>query len=197
MDTESCKIIENLLNTTANWAHGRPVENVHIEFEPIPQTIVNVGVENPLVLVIGDTLEQKNNAPFITQEMQLLEKMLIAIQLSQNSNTHIASILKYKTPPNTEQLQVLISHLNPKMILVVGDFATECLLGNSSNIANIHGQIFDFKSIPLMVTYPPAVLLQDPSYKKIAWDDLKLFKSNLLKIAPQYEQTFLAYQNGQ
>ena len=198
MDTESCKIIENLLNTTSSWAHGRPVAKIHIELEPImqtqnhttQQTILGVGLENPLVLVIGDTLEQKENTPFIEQEMQLLEKMLVAIQLSQNSNTHIASILKCESHPTTEQLQIIISHLNPKMILTVGDFATECLLGNSANIANIHGHFFDFKSIPLMATYAPSVLLKETSYKKVAWDDLKLFKSKLLEFCPHYEQAF-------
>ena len=217
MDTQSCKIIENLLNTTASWAYGRPVAEIFIDVaipevavKPEPESnLICVGVENPLVFVIGEESKSSvntNNVPFAGDEAQLLDNMLSAIQLSKNSNCYIASFAKCTssdtTPfsPEMEKyatvIQERIAMLKPRIILAVGRVAAQCLLNMQSGIAEFHGQFFDYKSTPFMATYHPSALLREPNYKKIAWDDLKHFKAKLQGICPGYEQSFINSVHG-
>ncbi len=259
MDKQSCEIIENLLNKTASWAHGKPLVPIHIE--PVVETIVEnpavkesietqiempkpkskcsiqsiaekakdctrcelhknrknivtgMGVENPLVLVIGEAPGQEEDVkglPFVGPAGQLLDKMLGAIQLSRNTNCYIANIVKCRPPYNRDPmpaemeacssyLHAQIACLKPKMILAVGRVAAQFLLNTPTGISRLHGQILEYnpiqgateQRIPFMATYHPSALLRDPSYKKPAWDDLKKFKIKLEEICPNYESSVI------
>ena len=52
----------------------------------------------------------------------------------------------------------------------------------------IAGLDMDFKGIPFMATYHPSALLREESLKRPAWEDLKVFKSKLLELCPDYDK---------
>ncbi len=181
-------------------------------------TVAGVGVNNPIVLVIGEGPGQEEDTqglPFVGPAGQLLDKMLASIQLSRNTNCFIANIVKCRPPHNRDPLpseteacssflQAQIALLKPTMILAVGRIASQTLLETAEGIGRLHGKIYNYPpnnqsgtpSIPCMATYHPSALLRDPSYKKPAWEDLKLFKTKLEEISEEYVQSLNTLSNG-
>ncbi len=181
-------------------------------------TVPGVGVKNPIVLVIGEGPGQEEDTqglPFVGPAGQLLDKMLASIQLSRHTNCFIANIVKCRPPHNRDPLQseseacasflqAQVALLKPTVILAVGRIAAQILLQTSDGIGRLHGKFYEYPPInqsggvriPLMATYHPSALLRDPSYKKPAWEDLKLFKAKLEELSPVYVQSLNAQQNG-
>ncbi len=181
-------------------------------------TVPGVGVKNPIALVIGEGPGQEEDAqgiPFVGATGQLLDKMLASIQLSRNTNCFISTIVKCRPPHSRDPLQseteacasflqAQITLLKPTIILAVGRIAAQALLQTSDGIDRLHGNFYEYPSsnqtgvasIPIMATYHPITLLRDPSYKKPAWEDLKLFKAKLEELSPVYAQSVNIHQNG-
>ena len=155
------------------------------------------GVENPLVLVIGEgpgADEDTQGRPFVGKAGQLLDKMLTSINLSRNTNCFIANVVKCRPPNNRDpypderaacsfflQRQILL--LKPKIILLVGNIASQSLLKTTEPVGKMRGKFFDYKiedlTIPLLVTYHPSALLHNEDYKRPAWEDLKLLRARI------------------
>ena len=157
-----------------------------------------------VVLVIGEgpgEEEDKQGLPFVGPAGQLLDKMLAAISLDRNKNCYIANIVKCRPPMNRDPsplesqacrafLETQIHILKPTMILAVGRVAAQNLLLTDESIGRLRGKFFELNNIPLMATYHPSALLRNVELKRPAWEDLKLFKSKLLELNPNYESTF-------
>lgn len=165
------------------------------------QAVPGMGAENPLVLVIGEgpgEEEDKQGLPFVGPAGQLLDKMLAAIHLYRNKNCYIANIVKCRPPmnrvPYPEEsdacrpfLDAQIAALKPKAILCAGSTAVKNLLHTNSGVMKLHGKVLDYNGIPLVTTWHPSALLRAPENKRPAWEDLKIFRNELLKINPGYE----------
>jgi DNA polymerase len=157
------------------------------------QTVPGVGVSRPLVMVIGEgpgADEDAQGLPFVGKAGQLLDKMLIAINLSRNTNCYIANIVKCRPPANRDPLldecnacmpylETQIHILKPAMILAVGRVAAHNLFKTSDPVNKMRGKIYDVHGIPAMMTYHPSALLRDETLKRPAWEDLKLFRTKL------------------
>lgn len=164
--------------------------------------VPGMGVENPLVLVIGEgpgEEEDKQGKPFVGPAGQLLDKMLGAIGLSREKNCYIANIVKCRPPANRNPLpeeadacrpflDAQIAALKPKAILCAGSVAVKNLFHSNDGVMKLHGQVLDFNGIPVVTTWHPSALLRAPENKRPAWEDLKVFKSVLLGIQPDYEK---------
>ena len=167
-------------------------------------TVPGMGVSNPEVLVIGEAPgyeEDMQGLPFVGPAGKLLDKMLGAIQLSRTSNTYILNILKCRPPQNrtpypeeaeacSSFLKAQIAVLKPKMILCAGSTAAKNLLNTAMGVTRLRQQIHEYAGIPVCVTYHPSYLLQHQEFKAQAWDDLKMFREQLLKTAPDYQKSF-------
>lgn len=155
--------------------------------------VPGVGVENPEVLVIGEGPgydEDIKGEPFVGKAGILLDKMLNAINLDRKTNCYIANIVKCRPPenrnPNPDEvsacigfLEAQINILKPKMILCMGLVAGHSLLKIDTPMNNMHGVFYEYKDIPVMVTYHPSALLRNEQLKRPAWADLKLFRGKL------------------
>ena len=162
--------------------------------------VPGMGVPNPFVLVIGEgpgEEEDKQGKPFVGPAGQLLDKMLGAIGLSRDKNCYIANIVKCRPPMNRNPLpeeadacrpflDAQIAALKPKAILCAGSVAVKNLFHTNDGVMKLHGQILDFKGIPVVTTWHPSALLRAPENKRPAWEDLKVFKNVLLGIEPDY-----------
>ena len=166
------------------------------------RTVVpGMGVENPLVLVIGEgpgEEEDKQGLPFVGPAGQLLDKMLAAISLSRTKNCYIANIVKCRPPANRTPLpeecdacrpflDAQIAALKPKAILCAGSTAVKNLFHTNDGVMKLHGKLLDFNGIPVVTTWHPSALLRDPANKRPAWEDLKAFRIVLLGIDSEYE----------
>lgn len=149
--------------------------------------------KRPEIMVIGEGPghdEDITGRPFVGRAGQLLDKMLIAINLSRTTNCYICNVVKCRPPnnrqPNPDEVKYCLPFLHrqiqilkPNYIMLMGRTACHALLDTSEGINRLHGKFFDFNGIPTMCTYHPSALLHNESLKRPAWEDLKLFKKRI------------------
>ncbi|MDR0624210.1 MAG: uracil-DNA glycosylase [Treponema sp.] len=161
------------------------------------------GVENPLVLVVGEgpgAGEDAVGRPFVGNAGKLLDDMLAArgqIGLYRDKNCFIANVVKCRPPENRDPLPEetaacvpflarQIALLNPRLILAVGRIAAQTLLRAEEGIGKLRGRFYDYGGIPLLPTYHPSALLRYDDLKRPVWEDLKALRAKLVELAPDF-----------
>ncbi len=157
------------------------------------QTVFGVGDENADWLLVGEAPgqeEDRQGEPFVGQAGQLLDAMLASIDLRRGQNVYIANVLKCRPPGNRNpepaevaqcapHLARQVALIRPKLILAMGRFAVQTLLGTEASIASLRGRLHTCHGVPLIVTYHPAYLLRTLPDKAKAWQDLLFAKSTM------------------
>ena len=149
------------------------------------------------VLFVGEAPggeEDAQGLPFVGEAGKLLTKIIESTKLWKRSEVFICNVLKCRPPGNRtpspeeveqcrpyldEQIQIL----KPKFIMAMGATAAQTLLRSSSSVGKLRNKWHDFNGIPLRVTYHPAALLRNESYKKDVWEDMK-------ELSRKYSETF-------
>jgi uracil-DNA glycosylase len=138
--------------------------------------------------------EDEQGIPFVGQAGQLLTKIIAAIDLKRE-DVFIANVLKHRPPGNrnpmpdevtacSPYLVRQIELVRPKVILALGTFAAQTLLETKLTIGKLRGQIHRYYGVPLIVTYHPAALLRNPSWKRPTWEDVQLARRILDRALP-------------
>jgi DNA polymerase len=120
----------------------------------------------------------------VGQAGQLLTKILAAINL-RREDVFIANVLKHRPPGNrnprpdeivacSPYLVRQVELIRPKVIVALGTFAAQTLLDTKESIGKLRGQVPRYYGTPLIVTYHPAALLRNPSWKRPTWEDVQL-----------------------
>lgn len=128
--------------------------------------------------------EDETGRPFVGAAGQLLTKILAAIGL-QREDVYICNVLKHRPPgnrnPMPNEVQACSPYLirqieivRPKVILALGTFASQTLLDTKTPIGKLRGEVHRYHGVPLVVTYHPAALLRNPSWKRPTWEDVQL-----------------------
>jgi DNA polymerase len=160
------------------------------------QTVLGVGNVHAEWMLIGEAPGAEEDArgePFVGQAGRLLDNMLASIGLTREGETpksvYIANVLKCRPPgnrnPQPEEvgkcepfLLRQIELVNPAVIVVMGRFAAQSLLGTDASIASLRGRWHRItvagRQIPVVVTYHPAYLLRNLADKAKSWADLCL-----------------------
>ena len=151
-------------------------------------------------LIVGEAPgenEDLQGEPFVGQAGRLLDNMLKAMGLSRRAqgapeaSVYILNVLKCRPPgnrnPQPEELlqcapflERQVALLQPKIIVAMGRFAVQSLLKDSVPqvesipLGKLRGQIYNYRGIPVVVTYHPAYLLRSLAEKAKAWADLCL-----------------------
>ncbi|NVO06970.1 MAG: uracil-DNA glycosylase [Rhodoferax sp.] len=86
-------------------------------------------------------------------------------------------------------LQQEIALVQPKMILAMGRFANQVLLSESPALAalplgKLRGSVHRYLGLPVVVTYPPKLLMRNSADKAKAWADLCLAAAALDNATP-------------
>jgi len=150
------------------------------------QTVFGVGDEQADWMLVGEAPGAEEDArgePFVGQAGRLLDNMLAAIALKRGENVYICNVLKCRPPGNRnpEPLEVdrcsphlarQLALIQPKLIVAMGRFAAQTLLGTEASIASLRGRLHRYQGVPLIVTYHPAYLLRNLPDKAKAWEDL-------------------------
>jgi len=154
------------------------------------QTVFGVGDEQADWLLVGEAPgaeEDRLGEPFVGQAGRLLDNMLAALGLKRGENVYIANVLKCRPPGNrnpepgevancSPYLKRQIALIRPKLVLAMGRFAAQTLLGSDATIGSLRGAVHAYQGVPLVVTYHPAYLLRNLPDKAKAWADLLLAK---------------------
>jgi uracil-DNA glycosylase family 4 len=151
-------------------------------------TVFGVGDTQADWLIVGDAPgenEDQQGEPFVGQAGKLLDNMLKALGLDRSNKVYITNVLKCRPPgdrnPEPEEiaqcepfLRRQVQLLQPKIVLAMGRFAVQALLGTSEPIGKLRGRVHQYMGIPLVVTYHPSYLLRNLPDKAKAWADLCL-----------------------
>jgi len=150
------------------------------------QIILGTGNPNARLVLIGaapDEQEERAGSAFVGEIGQLLDRILLAMKLSRQE-VYICNILKCRPPNNREPeaaelafceaiLKRQLTLIAPEMILSLGSAATQTLLKTDESISKLRGCWQSYAGIPLMSTFHPAYLLQNPAGKHQVWEDVK------------------------
>lgn len=151
-------------------------------------TVFGVGDRHADWLVVGEAPgenEDLQGEPFVGQAGKLLDNMLKALGLDRQHKVYIANVLKCRPPGNRNPqpqevaqcepfLRRQVELLQPKIILAMGRFAVQSLLGSDEPIGRLRGRAHQYMGVPVVVTYHPAYLLRNLADKAKAWADLCL-----------------------
>ncbi len=160
------------------------------------QTVFGVGNRRAHWMIVGEAPGAEEDAkgePFVGQAGRLLDNMLAAVGMSRTGEdghaVYIANVLKCRPPGNRNPepgevdscepyLLRQVALIEPRLILVMGRFAAQSLLGTDATIASLRGRVHsievEMRMIPVIVTYHPAYLLRNLADKAKSWADLCL-----------------------
>ncbi|MFT3758271.1 uracil-DNA glycosylase [Thauera sp.] len=150
------------------------------------QAVPGVGDRDADWMLVGEgpgREEDQRGEPFVGQAGRLLDNMLAALELQRGSKVYIANAVKCRPPHNRTPeaaeigaclpyLERQIELVRPRLLLALGRPAAQALLNTEISISRARGRVFDYKGIPVVVSYHPAYLLRNPQDKGKAWADL-------------------------
>jgi uracil-DNA glycosylase len=136
--------------------------------------------------------EDTSGRPFVGRAGQLLTKMIAAIGM-QREDVYIANVVKSRPPgnraPEKDEVEACIPFLfrqiaaiRPRIIVALGNPATQALLQTKIGITQLRGKFQEYpriREIKVLPTFHPAYLLRSPDKKREAWDDLKKVRDYL------------------
>lgn len=147
------------------------------------------GNPNAHLMIVGEApgaTEDEQGLAFVGAAGQLLTKILGAVDLKRD-DVFICNVLKHRPPGNrnpmpdevtacTPYLVRQFELIRPRTILALGTFAAQTLLQTKLAIGKLRGQVHKYHGVPLIVTYHPAALLRNPSWKRPTWEDVQLVR---------------------
>ena len=156
------------------------------------RTTIVFGAGDPeaRVVLIGEgpgEEEDRQGKPFVGRAGQLLTKMLESVGFDRERDAYIANVVKCRPERNRNPepdevaacnpfLMAQLDTVRPAVILALGNFAAQTLLGTREGITKLRGRLYEYRDSVLVPTFHPAFLLRNPgpTYRRMAWDDLKL-----------------------
>lgn len=136
--------------------------------------------------------EDAEGRPFVGRAGQLLNKIIEAIGMKRE-DVFIGNINRCRPPGNRTPtlaeahtcrpfLLREIAVIRPKVIVVLGNTATQNLLDTKVGITKLRGTFQDYYGVKVMPTFHPAYLLRDPTKKRETWEDMKKVREEMNKL---------------
>ena len=127
--------------------------------------------------------EDLQGRPFVGAAGALLTRILEAMKLPRQS-VYITNVVKCRPPANRPPepdeiaacrhfLEAQLLAIRPRIICALGRTAATALIETAAPMSALRGKLFQWKGIPLIVTFHPAYLLRNPSAKKLVWEDMQ------------------------
>ena len=154
------------------------------------------GVGNPAapLVFVGEgpgADEDAQGIPFVGRAGQLLTQMIEntakreGIALTR-ADVYICNVVKCRPPenrtPEPDEMEICgqflarqLAAIRPKAICALGGTAARWVTGHKEGVTKMRGKWFQWRDIPVMVTYHPSYLLRpyNQDAKREAWEDLK------------------------
>lgn len=125
------------------------------------------------ILFIGEAPgfhEDQQGKPFVGAAGQLLDKLLGEVELDR-TKVAIVNVLKCRPPGNRDPqpdeiescrpyLEAQLGHMQPRVIVTLGNFATRFMIGQPIGITKARGRKFAFRDAVVIPTFHPAAALR-------------------------------------
>ena len=134
--------------------------------------------------------EDRQGLPFVGPAGQLLTRIIQAIDL-RREDVYITNVVKCRPPNNRDPqpdemascrsfLDRQVDLIAPRVIVALGRVAAQQLLGTTNSLGRLRGTWHEARGVPVRVTYHPAALLRNPSYRRPVWEDMQVVRDRLL-----------------
>lgn len=147
------------------------------------------GSGNPLarILFVGEGPgkdEDEAGQPFVGKAGQLLTDIIEKGMKVRREDVYICNVVKCRPPGNrnpeedevascTPFLWRQVEAIKPEVVIALGKFAAQTILGTTVPITRLRGKWNDYNGIPVMPTFHPAHLLRNPALKREVWTDIQ------------------------
>jgi len=156
--------------------------------------VFGVGSERAPLVFVGEgpgADEDAQGIPFVGRAGQLLTQMIEGTAKKEGialtrEDVYICNVVKCRPPgnrtPEPDEMEVCgqflfrqLTTIRPKAICVLGGTAARAVTGHKEGVTKLRGKWFQWRDIPVMVTYHPSYLLRpyNQDAKREAWEDLK------------------------
>ncbi|MBI3783817.1 MAG: uracil-DNA glycosylase [Deltaproteobacteria bacterium] len=150
--------------------------------------VFGVGNPNAQLMFVGEGPgrdEDLKAEPFVGRAGQLLTEIITKGMKMRREDVYIANVIKCRPPenrnPEPDEISACqpfllrqIEIIRPKVIVALGTFAAQTLLGQRTPISRLRGHWYDYRGTKLMPTLHPAYLLRNPADKRLVWEDIKM-----------------------
>ena len=141
------------------------------------------GAEDADIMFIGEAPGKNEDAtgrPFVGRAGKFLNYLLEKNGIKRK-NVFITSVLKCVTnKPNFKFIEICkeytfrqIEAINPKKIVLLGNFAIRTFLGKKIKVSQIHGKIIKYENRILIPTFHPAAGMRFKKIGKLMEEDFK------------------------
>lgn len=158
------------------------------------QAVFGVGDLNSPLMFIGEAPgadEDLQGEPFVGRSGQLLTKLIEKMGLSREQ-VYIGNVVKCRPPDNRdptpeelkncrEYLEAQLALIEPQVVVTLGRFSLEFMLGPGQKISQIHGKIIRMHDRIVMPMYHPAYALRNPAGKDQMIEDFSKLRALLKK----------------
>ncbi len=155
--------------------------------------VFGVGNENADLMFVGEGPgrdEDLQGEPFVGRAGQLLTEIITKGMKLRREDVYIANVIKCRPPNNRNPepdeiasclpfLERQIEIVRPRVIVALGKFAAQTLLGSATPITRLRGHWHTYRGVKLMPTLHPAYLLRNPGDKRLVWEDVKQVMAEL------------------
>jgi DNA polymerase len=176
------EVLLELLNTEADQCFKC---GLHEEGEGI---VFGVGPADADIMLIGEAPglnEQIDGMPFIGRAGKLLDDILTIGMGIKRDDVYLANILKCRPPENrdpspeesrlcTPWLTQQIDTVNPKLIITIGKYASQFILGLDYTMGQMRGKVYERNGRFVVPTWHTAYALRNPAIKPDIQYDMNL-----------------------
>ncbi len=157
------------------------------------QVVFGVGNPQAQLMFVGEGPggdEDRQGEPFVGRAGMLLTDIITKGMKLRREDVYIANVVKCRPPNNRDPepdeiaacrpfLKRQIELVRPKVLVALGRFAAQTMLGTTTPISRLRGQWHDYDGIKLMPTLHPAYLLRNPAGKRLVWEDIQMVMREL------------------
>jgi uracil-DNA glycosylase family 4 len=138
------------------------------------QVVFGVGDPHAALLFVGEApghQEDLEGEPFVGRSGKLLDRLMLEEIGITRAQCYIANVVKCRPPQNRNPspaeieacrpyLEAQIAHLDPSVVITLGNFATRLLLDSAEGIRQLRGSVYPYRGGHLVPTYHPAYVLR-------------------------------------
>jgi len=151
------------------------------------QTVPGEGSPTARILFVGEgpgADEDRTGRPFVGRAGQLLDDIIVKGMKLRREDVYIANVVKCRPPgnrvPEADEaaacapfLDRQVAAIRPAVICALGATAVRRLLDDERPMGALRGRAYEYRGIPVIVTYHPAYLLRNPAAKVHTWQDIQ------------------------
>lgn len=138
------------------------------------QVVFGTGDPTADLMFVGEgpgAQEDEQGLPFVGRSGQLLDRLVLEELGLTRDRVYIANVVKCRPPGNRDPLPAEITAcrpylegqielIRPKVVVTLGKFAGQLLLGSTEGITKLRGRSYPFGSAVLVPTVHPAYVLR-------------------------------------